>query len=115
MNQILGYFQVLDKSDHKDEPAPIPKEKPTPVEDQEEDDYDVLDDLLSDSDLTTVNPAPEQQPESPAESSASVDKSDSEPAPKEQPILEPDTEPEVDWDPEPKEGTQAHWAWHERH
>ncbi|PKK43700.1 hypothetical protein RhiirC2_804221, partial [Rhizophagus irregularis] len=27
----------------------------------------------------------------------------------------PDTEPEVDWDPEPKEGTRAHWAWQERH
>ncbi|CAB4375475.1 unnamed protein product [Rhizophagus irregularis] len=71
-----------------------------------DDDYDVLDDLLSDSDLTTVNPAPEQQQESPAESSASVDKSDSEPAPEEQPIPEPDTEPEVDWDPKPKEGLQ---------
>jgi hypothetical protein len=80
-----------------------------------DDDYDVLDDLLSDSDFTTVNPAPEQQPESPAESSASVTKPDPEPAPEEQPIPEPDTELEVDWDPEPKEGTRAHWAWHERH
>ncbi|GET61814.1 hypothetical protein GLOIN_2v1885550 [Rhizophagus irregularis DAOM 181602=DAOM 197198] len=34
---------------------------------------------------------------------------------KEQPIPEPDTELEVDWDPEPKEGTRAHWVWHERH
>ncbi|PKK45283.1 hypothetical protein RhiirC2_834806 [Rhizophagus irregularis] len=79
-----------------------------------DDDYDVLDDLLSDSDLTTVNPASEQQPDFPAESSASVTKPDLEPASKEQFIPEPDTEPEVNWDPEPKEGTQAHWAWHER-
>ncbi|CAB4439055.1 unnamed protein product [Rhizophagus irregularis] len=69
-----------------------------------DDDYDVLDDLLSDL-------APEQQPESPAESSASVVNSDPESAPEEQPIPEPDTEPEVDRDPEPKQGTKAHWAW----
>ncbi|UZN99091.1 uncharacterized protein OCT59_000372 [Rhizophagus irregularis] len=80
-----------------------------------DDDYDVLDDLLSDSDFTTVDPTPEQQLESPAESSASVTKPDPEPAPEEQFIPEPDTEPEVDQDPEPKEGTRAHWAWHERH
>ncbi|PKY36869.1 hypothetical protein RhiirB3_460538, partial [Rhizophagus irregularis] len=89
-----------------------------------DDDYDVLDDLLSDSDFTTVNPAPEQQPESPAESSANPEsladsKSSTEPVVeltlKEQPIPESDTELEVDQDPEPKEGTQAHWAWHERH
>ncbi|GBC35471.2 hypothetical protein RIR_jg21848.t1 [Rhizophagus irregularis DAOM 181602=DAOM 197198] len=35
----------------------------------ESDDYDVLDDLLSDSDSTTVDPVLKQQPESPAESS----------------------------------------------
>ncbi|GBC12205.2 poxvirus D5 protein [Rhizophagus irregularis DAOM 181602=DAOM 197198] len=87
------------------------QEEPIP----EPDNYDVLDDLLSDSDFTTVNPTPEQQPESPAESSASVTKPDPEPAPEEQFIPEPDTEPEVDRDPEPKEGTRAHWAWHERH
>ncbi|PKC51956.1 hypothetical protein RhiirA1_482594, partial [Rhizophagus irregularis] len=87
------------------------QEEPTP----EPDNYDVLDDLLSDSDSTTVNPAPEQQPESPAEFSASVTKPDPEPAPKVQLIPEPDIEPEVDRDPEPKEGTRAHWAWHERH
>ncbi|CAB4402137.1 unnamed protein product [Rhizophagus irregularis] len=77
-----------------------------------DDDYDVLDDLLSDS-------APKQQPESPAESSASVTKPDLEPAPEEQPdptpeehpIPEPDTESEIDRDPEPKQGTKAHWAW----
>ncbi|CAB4446376.1 unnamed protein product [Rhizophagus irregularis] len=77
----------------KVKPAPVikedsvPEEPPAPVEepDQEDtppteepapeadDDYDVLDDLLSD-------PTPEQQPESPAESSASVAKSDPEPA-----------------------------------
>ncbi|GET50431.1 poxvirus D5 protein [Rhizophagus irregularis DAOM 181602=DAOM 197198] len=88
------------------------QEEPTPEPD---DDYDVLDNLLSDSDTTTVDPTPEQQPESPAESSASVTKPDPEPAPEEQFIPEPDTEPEVDRDPEPKEGTRAHWAWHERH
>ncbi|GET56714.1 hypothetical protein GLOIN_2v1880406 [Rhizophagus irregularis DAOM 181602=DAOM 197198] len=88
-----------------------PPEKPLP----EPDNYDVLDDLLSDSDFTTVNPAPEQQPEYPAESSASVTKPDPEPASEEQFIPEPDTEPEVDRDPEPKEGTRAHWAWQERH
>ncbi|PKY63496.1 hypothetical protein RhiirA4_433206, partial [Rhizophagus irregularis] len=31
------------------------------------------------------------------------------------PIPEPDTEPEVDRDPEPKQGTKAHWAWYKRH
>ncbi|CAB4380898.1 unnamed protein product [Rhizophagus irregularis] len=70
-------------------------------------------DLLSDSDPTTADQVPEQQPESPAESSASVTKPDPELAPEEQLIPEP--EPEVDRDPEPKEGTQAHWAWQERH
>ncbi|GET67341.1 hypothetical protein GLOIN_2v1875323 [Rhizophagus irregularis DAOM 181602=DAOM 197198] len=121
-----------EEPDQEDEP---PAEEPAL---KAVDDYDVLDDLLSDSDFTTVNPAPEQQPESPAEFSASVTKPDQnrllknnpslpqnfsasvtkpdpEPAPKEQPIPEPDTELEVDWDPEPKEGTRAHWAWHERH
>ncbi|GBC44426.2 poxvirus D5 protein [Rhizophagus irregularis DAOM 181602=DAOM 197198] len=89
----------------------LDQEEPIP----EPDNYDVLDDLLSDSDFTTVNPAPEQQPEYPAESSASVTKPDPEPAPEEQLIPELDTEPEVDRDPEPKEGTRAHWAWQERH
>ncbi|GET61916.1 hypothetical protein RIR_jg11866.t2 [Rhizophagus irregularis DAOM 181602=DAOM 197198] len=88
------------------------QEEPTPKPD---DDYDVLDDLLSDSDSTTVDPTSEQQLESPAESSVSVTKPNPEPAPEEQLIPEPDTEPEVDRDPEPKEGTRAHWAWHERH
>ncbi|GET66181.1 highly derived D5-like helicase-primase [Rhizophagus irregularis DAOM 181602=DAOM 197198] len=88
------------------------QEEPTPEPD---DDYDILDDLLSDSDSITVNPTPEQQPESSAEYSASVTKPDPEPAPEEQLIPEPDTEPEVDRDPEPKEGTRAHWAWQERH
>ncbi|PKY60692.1 hypothetical protein RhiirA4_484667 [Rhizophagus irregularis] len=134
---------VPEADDDYDE-EPVPEEPPAPVEEQDEpidsfsdcylsdeepdqedtplteestpeaDDYDVLDDLLSD-------PAPEQQPESPP---VSVAKSDPEPAPEEQSdpvpeepvsIPEPDTEPEVDRDPEPKEGTQAHWAWHERH
>ncbi|UZO15182.1 uncharacterized protein OCT59_006615 [Rhizophagus irregularis] len=67
-----------------------------------DDDYDVLDDLLSDSDFTTANPAPEQQPESPAEFSASVTKPDPEPAPEQQPespaefsasVTKPDPEP----------------------
>ncbi|GBC36410.1 highly derived D5-like helicase-primase [Rhizophagus irregularis DAOM 181602=DAOM 197198] len=98
-----------EEPDQENEP---PAEEPAFKAD---DDYDILDDLLSDSDFTTVNPAPEQQPESPAEFSASVTKPDPEPAPEEQPIPEPDTELEVDWDPEPKEGTRAHWAWHERH
>ncbi|GET64382.1 poxvirus D5 protein [Rhizophagus irregularis DAOM 181602=DAOM 197198] len=121
-----------EEPDQENEP---PAEEPAFKAD---DDYDVLDDLLSDSDFTTVNPAPEQQPESPAEFSASVTKPDPEPAPEkqyespaefsasvtkpdpepapeEQPIPEHDTELEVDWDPEPKEGTRAHWAWHERH
>ncbi|CAB4442464.1 unnamed protein product [Rhizophagus irregularis] len=97
-----------EEPDQEDTP---PTEESTP----EADDYDVLDDLLSD-------PAPEQQPESPP---VSVAKSDPEPAPEEQPVVEPapeeqpipepDTEPEVDWDPEPKQGTKAHWAWYERH
>ncbi|UZO16788.1 uncharacterized protein OCT59_008164 [Rhizophagus irregularis] len=42
-----------------------------------------------------MDPTPEQQPESPAESSASVTKPDPEPAPEKQLIPEPDTEPEV--------------------
>ncbi|CAB4431762.1 unnamed protein product [Rhizophagus irregularis] len=108
----------------KVKPAPVIKEEPDEEPDQEDippaeepvpeadDDYDVLDDLLSDQ-------TPEQQPESPAESSVSVTKPDPEPvvepAPEEQPIPEPDTEPEDDWDPEPKQGTKAHWAWYERH
>ncbi|PKY61790.1 hypothetical protein RhiirA4_487272, partial [Rhizophagus irregularis] len=109
-----------EEPDQEDTP---PAEEPVPEADN---DYDVLDDLLSDS-------APEQQTESPAESSASVTKPDPEPVPEEQPdptpeeqpdltpeeqpvsISEPDTEPEVDRDPEPKQGTKAHWAWYERH
>ncbi|CAB4445051.1 unnamed protein product [Rhizophagus irregularis] len=95
-----------EEPDQEDTP---PAEEPVPEAD---DDYDVLDDLLSDQ-------TPEQQPESPAESSVSVTKPDPEPvvepAPEEQPIPEPDTEPEDDWNPEPKQGTKAHWAWYERH
>ncbi|PKY36132.1 hypothetical protein RhiirB3_458096 [Rhizophagus irregularis] len=76
------------------------------------------DDLLSDSDSTTADPVLEQQPESPAESFAKSEsladsKSSTEPVVElasEQPIPKPDTEPEVDRDPKPKEGTQAHWA-----
>ncbi|GET58440.1 hypothetical protein GLOIN_2v1880406 [Rhizophagus irregularis DAOM 181602=DAOM 197198] len=49
---------------------PVPEKPSAP----EPDNYDVLDDLLSDSDFTTVNSAAEQQPEYPAESSASVTK-----------------------------------------
>ncbi|GBC11078.2 uncharacterized protein OCT59_025748 [Rhizophagus irregularis] len=90
-----------EEPDQEDEP---PAEEPAFEAD---DDYDVLDDLLSDSDPITTTPAPEQQPESFAESSASVDKSNLEPASEEQPISEPDTEPEVDWDSEPKEGKAA--------
>ncbi|CAB4410467.1 unnamed protein product [Rhizophagus irregularis] len=98
-----------EESDQEDTP---PTEEPAP---EAADDYDVLDDLLSDS-------APEQQPESPV-SPVSVAKSDSEPAPEEQPIPipeeqpipEPDTESEIDRDPKPKQGTKAHWAWYERH
>ncbi|UZO07687.1 uncharacterized protein OCT59_027963 [Rhizophagus irregularis] len=82
------------------------------------DDYDVLDDLLSDLDSITANPVLEQQPESPAESfakskSLADSKSSTEPVVeltlKEQPIPEPDTELEVDQDPEPKEGKDL-WA-----
>ncbi|PKK56061.1 hypothetical protein RhiirC2_800839, partial [Rhizophagus irregularis] len=90
----------------------------------EPDDYDVLDDLLSDSDSTTADPILEQQPESLAESFAKSEsfadsKSSTKPvivklAP-EQFIPELNTEPEINRDPEPKEGTQAHWAWQEKH
>ncbi|CAB4441333.1 unnamed protein product [Rhizophagus irregularis] len=98
-----------EEPDQEDTP---PAEEPAPEAD---DDYDVLDDLLSD-------PAPEQQSESPM-SSISVTKPDPEPAPEEHPIPvpeepsipEPDTESEIDRDPEPKQGTKAHWAWYERH
>ncbi|GET63393.1 highly derived D5-like helicase-primase [Rhizophagus irregularis DAOM 181602=DAOM 197198] len=110
----LDDYDVLDDllSDSDSTTAnPVPEKPSAP----EPDNYDVLDDLLSDSDFTTVNPAAEQQPEYPAESSASVTKPDPEPASEEQFIPEPDTEPEVDRDPEPKEGTRAHWAWQERH
>ncbi|GBC15360.2 hypothetical protein GLOIN_2v1875323 [Rhizophagus irregularis DAOM 181602=DAOM 197198] len=98
-------------SDEESAEVLVPEKPSTP----EPDNYDILDDLLSDSDSTTMDPTPEQQSESPAESSASVTKPDPEPAPEEQLIPEPDTEPEVDRDPEPKEGTRAHWAWHKRH
>ncbi|UZO03760.1 uncharacterized protein OCT59_024163 [Rhizophagus irregularis] len=105
---------------------PIPEESPASIESDTDEPIDSFSDydLLSDSDSTIANPVLEQQPESPAESSAKSESlADSksstepvvEPAPKEQPIPEPDTELEVDWDPELKEGTQAHWAWHERH
>ncbi|CAB4394779.1 unnamed protein product [Rhizophagus irregularis] len=94
-----------EKPDQKNEP---PAEEPALEAD---DDYDVLDDLLSDSDPIITNPAHEQQPESPA----SVIKSDPEPVPKEQPIPEPATESEVDQDLEPKKGTPAYWIWQKRH
>ncbi|PKY28948.1 hypothetical protein RhiirB3_445354 [Rhizophagus irregularis] len=84
------------------------------------DDYDVLDDLLSDSDSTTADPVLEQQPKSPAESSAKSEsltdsKSSTEPvivklAP-EQFIPEPDTEPEIDRDSEPKEDISDEYDW----
>ncbi|CAB4443500.1 unnamed protein product [Rhizophagus irregularis] len=117
----------------KVKPAPVikedsvPEEPPAPVEeqdepidsfsdcylsdeesDQEDTDYDVLEDLLSDSDSTPVDPAPEQQPES-STSSESSTKSEplvDSPIPEEQPvpIPEPDTESEIDRDSEPKQG-----------
>ncbi|PKY37184.1 hypothetical protein RhiirB3_397175, partial [Rhizophagus irregularis] len=108
------------KPDHlKERPQELREEKPSTPEPGN---YDVLDDLLSDSDSTTVDPVLEQQPESPAESSTKSEsltesKSSTEPiveSASEQLIPEPDTELEVDRDPEPKKGTQAHWAWHER-
>ncbi|CAB4430259.1 unnamed protein product [Rhizophagus irregularis] len=97
-----------EEPDQEDTP---PAEEPAPEAD---DDYDVLEDLLSNSDSTPVDPAPEQQPESSTSPTKSEPLVDS-PVPEEQPIPEPDTESEVDRDPEPKEGTKAHWAWHERH
>ncbi|GBC17055.2 hypothetical protein GLOIN_2v1880406 [Rhizophagus irregularis DAOM 181602=DAOM 197198] len=94
----------------------VPKKPSAP----KPDDYDVLDDLLSDSDSTTADPVLEQQPKSPAESSAKSEsltdsKSSTEPvivklAP-EQFIPEPDTEPEIDWDPEPKEDISDEYDW----
>ncbi|PKY62884.1 hypothetical protein RhiirA4_490239, partial [Rhizophagus irregularis] len=102
-----------EEPDQEDTP---PAEESIPEAD---DNYDVLEDLLSDSDSTPVDPAPEQQPES-STSSESSTKSEplvDSPIPEEQPvpIPEPDTESEIDRDPEPKQGTKAHWAWHERH
>ncbi|GET58584.1 hypothetical protein GLOIN_2v1880406 [Rhizophagus irregularis DAOM 181602=DAOM 197198] len=89
-NEPIDSFSDCYLSDEEpDQENELSAEKPAFKAD---DDYDVLDDLLSDSDFTTVNPAPEQQSESPAESSASVTKPDSEPAPEEQPIPELDTE-----------------------
>ncbi|GET60712.1 highly derived D5-like helicase-primase [Rhizophagus irregularis DAOM 181602=DAOM 197198] len=121
-DEIIDSFSDCYLSDEEpDQENEPPAEEPAFEAD---DDYDVLDDLLSDSDPTTADQVPEQQPESPAESSAKSEflvdsKSSTEPVVeltlKEQPIPEPDTELEVDWDPEPKEGTRAHWAWHERH
>ncbi|UZO18661.1 uncharacterized protein OCT59_009973 [Rhizophagus irregularis] len=104
------------KPDHlKERLQKLREEKPSTPE---PDNYDVLDDLLSDSDSITADL---QQPEPPAESSTKSEslansKSSTEPiveSASELPIPEPDTEPEVDRDPEPKEGTQAHWAWQE--
>ncbi|PKY63343.1 hypothetical protein RhiirA4_491926, partial [Rhizophagus irregularis] len=70
--------------------------------------------------LTPVDPAPEQQPESSTSSESFTSSTKSEPlvdspVPEEQSIPEPDTESEIDRDPEPKQGTKAHWAWYERH
>ncbi|GET49811.1 hypothetical protein RIR_jg15974.t1 [Rhizophagus irregularis DAOM 181602=DAOM 197198] len=102
----------------------IPKTRPRRSEEPapEPDDYDVLDNLLSDSDSTTVDPVLEQQLELPAESSAKSEsladsKSSTESVVElasEQPIPEPDIEPEVYQNPELKESTKAHWAWQER-
>ncbi|UZO18092.1 uncharacterized protein OCT59_009413 [Rhizophagus irregularis] len=95
-----------EEPDQEDEPS---AEEPVPEAD---DDYDVLGDLLSDSDPITTNPAHEQQPESAAEDSASVTKPDPEPVVKpasEQPIPELNTELEVDRNPEPREGKEL-WA-----
>ncbi|CAB4431994.1 unnamed protein product [Rhizophagus irregularis] len=100
-----------------EKPAEEKLEEPAPEAD---DDYDVLEDLLSDSDSTPVDPAPEQQPESSTSSESFTSSTKSEPlvdspVPEEQSIPEPDTESEIDRDPEPKQGTKAHWAWYERH
>ncbi|GBC39256.2 highly derived D5-like helicase-primase [Rhizophagus irregularis DAOM 181602=DAOM 197198] len=121
-DEIIDSFSDCYLSDEEpDQENEPPAEEPAF---EANDDYDVLDDLLSDSDPTTADQVPEQQPESPAESSAKSEsltdsKSSTEPVVeltlKVQPIPEPDTELEVDRDPEPKEGTRAHWAWHERH
>ncbi|PKK74094.1 hypothetical protein RhiirC2_775201 [Rhizophagus irregularis] len=79
----------------------------------EPDDYDILNDLLSDSDSTTADPSPE---ESSAKSESFADsKSSTEPvilklAP-EQIILEPDTEPEINQDPKPKEDASDEYDW----
>ncbi|UZO26399.1 uncharacterized protein OCT59_018626 [Rhizophagus irregularis] len=78
-----------EEPDQEDEP---PAEEPAL---KAVDDYDVLDDLLSTQILQLRTQLLNNNPK--------------------QPIPEPDTELEVDWDPEPKEGTRAHWAWHERH
>ncbi|CAB4419565.1 unnamed protein product [Rhizophagus irregularis] len=103
-----------EEPDQEDTP---PAEEPAPEADN---DYDVLEDLLSDSDSTPVDPAPEQQPESSTSSESFTSSTKSEPlvdspVPEEQSIPEPDTESEIDRDPEPKQGTKAHWAWYERH
>ncbi|GET57267.1 poxvirus D5 protein [Rhizophagus irregularis DAOM 181602=DAOM 197198] len=98
-DEPIDNFSDCYLSDEESAEVLVPEKPSTP----EPDDYDVLDDLLSDSDSTTVNPAPEQQPESPAESSTKSESlADSkfstepvvEPAPEEQLIPEPDTEPE---------------------
>ncbi|UZO14768.1 uncharacterized protein OCT59_006213 [Rhizophagus irregularis] len=117
-DEIIDSFSDCYLSDEEpDQENEPPAEKPAFEAD---DDYDILDDLLSDSDPTTADQVPQQQSESPAESSAKSEsltdsKSSTEPVVeltlKEQPIPEPDTELEVDWDPEPKEGTRAHWAF----
>ncbi|GET51552.1 highly derived D5-like helicase-primase [Rhizophagus irregularis DAOM 181602=DAOM 197198] len=115
-NEIIDSFSDCYLSDEvPDQENELPAEEPAF---EANDDYDVLDNLLSDSDSTTADQVPEQQPESPAESSAKSEsladsKSSTEPVVeltlKKQPILEPDTELEVDWDPEPKEGKDL-WA-----
>ncbi|PKY32192.1 hypothetical protein RhiirB3_450204 [Rhizophagus irregularis] len=107
-DEIIDSFSDCYLSDEEPDQENEPSAEEPALE--ADDDYNVLDDLLSDSDPITTNPANEQQPEPPA----FVTKSDPELALKEQPIPEPDTEPEIDWDPEPKEGTSAYWAWQER-
>ncbi|PKB95310.1 hypothetical protein RhiirA5_436947 [Rhizophagus irregularis] len=108
-DEIIDSFSDCYLSDKEPEQEDgLPAEEPAL---EAVDDYDILDDLLSDSDPIITNPAHEQQPKSPK----SVTKSDPELIPKEQSIPEPDTEPEIDLNPELKEGTQVHWVWQERH
>ncbi|CAB4442488.1 unnamed protein product [Rhizophagus irregularis] len=118
----------------KVKPAPVIKEEPVPeeppasleplapVEEQDEPIDSFSDCYLSDEEPDQEDTPPTEEPAPEADddydsftSSAKSELLVDSPISEELSIPEPDTEPEVDRDPEPKQGTKAHWAWYERH